>query len=290
MKSTINFYYNLFPDNIINQDKFYYFWIGDEKFYFVPFKNNKDQVLKIYQNLLNNNKKINQIILNKDNKLITLYKNEEYALFRVNCLENEIVEISDFFDIKVKDSPVDWGKVWSNKIDYFTYQVSQRGLGKDNILNSFSYYVGLGENAIQYYNSINKSDVYVGIQHKRLYANNYEINYYNALNMVIDYNVRDLAEYIKFAFFQNELNVNKIINYINKLNLNSTMMNLLFARLLFPTYYFDHYERLVNDEEDESQLIIIINNVSEYEKFLCDFYNYYNMAYKMIRIDWLIKQ
>lgn len=288
MKSTINYYYNLFPDNIVRQEKFFYFWIGEEKYYFVPFNNNHEQVLKIYRSLIEQKLKVNHIILNKDSNLVTLYKNEEYVLFRVNCLENEVVDLTNFFDIKVNEIPVDWGKVWSDKIDYFSYQVSQRALHKDNILNSFSYYVGMGENAIQYYNLLKKENARVSIQHKRVYASNYEINYYNSLNMLYDYNVRDLAEYIKFAFFQDKLNVDKVINYINKLQIDSVMMNLLFDRLLFPTYYFDHYEKLVNDEEEETELIHIIRNANNYEKFLKDFYNYYALSHNLIKIDWLI--
>ena len=107
--------------------------------------------------------------------------------------------------------------------------------------------------------------------------------------MILDYNIRDLAEYIKFAFFKEKLNIDKIIHYINNLNLNSTMMNLLFVRLLFPTYYFDHYEKIVNDEEDETELINIINKTPDFEVFLSKFYNYYRLPYNLFKIDWLIK-
>lgn len=289
MKSTINYYYNLFPNNIISQDNFFYFWIGDEKFYFAPFNNDKEQVLKIYKKLIEKKIKINNIVLNRDDNLITLYKNKEYALIRVNCLESELVELKDFLNIIVNENPINWGKIWSEKIDYYSYQVNQRALGKESILNSFSYYVGLAENAIEYFNMIEKKDVLVGIQHRRVYGKNYEINYYNPLNMVCDYIVRDLSEYIKFAFFYDEINIDKIINYISKLNLNSTMMNLLFARLLFPTYYFDNYDKVVNDEDEDKEIINIFAKTSMYEKFIKDFYIYFSTSYNLIKVDWLIR-
>ena len=289
MKSTINFYYNLFPEEIVSQDEFFYFWINENKFYFVPFKNDKEQVMEIYEKLLHEKKKVNKIILNKEGNLVTNFKNSEYALFLVDCLENEIVDIKDFYIILMEKENINWGGIWERKIDYFEYQVNQRALGKENILNSFSYYVGLGENAIEYYNLIDKNNVSVGIQHKRIGANNYEINYYNPLNMVIDYSVRDIAEYIKFAFFNDKLNVDKVINYINSLNLTSAMMNLLYVRLLFPTYYFDHYERLINKEEDERVLINIIGKAKDYELFLKKYYLYYEKEYNLLKIDWLFK-
>lgn len=288
MKSTINYYYNLFPSEIVNQDNFFYFWINDEKFYFVPFNNDIEMVGKIYNKLLSEQKKTNNIILNKEKSMVTLFKGKEYTLLRVNCIENEFVDVENFYIIRMDGVPVNWSEVWSKKIDYLEYQVNQRGLGKDNILNSFSYYVGLAENAIQYYNMLDLKDISVSIQHKRIYGDNYEINYYNPINMLIDYEVRDVAEYIKFSFFLNKLNINQVLRYINNLRLNSSMLNLLFVRLLFPTYYFDHYEKLLNEEETEEELLNIINKTKDYELLLKNFYLYYAQSHNLLRIEWLI--
>ena len=287
MKSTINYYYNLFPIDVVKQDEFFYFWINEEKYYFVPFNNNKIVVEKIYKKLLLERKKVNNLILNKDSSITTFYKGKEYALLMVNCIENECVGLEDFSFVKMDEMPVNWSEIWMNKIDYLEYQVSQRALGKDNILNSFGYYVGLAENAIQYYNMLNIKDFSVGIQHKRVFSNNYEINYYNPINMLIDYDVRDIAEYIKFSFFDSKMDENKIFSYINNLNLNNIMMNLLFVRLIFPTYYFDHYEKLINNEENEIILLNIINKAKQYEEFLKDFYLYFEKKYVLFKIDWI---
>jgi len=287
MKSTINYYYGLFPNDIIKQQEFFYFWINEDKYYFVPFINNKIIVDKIYNKLLSEHKKVNNLIINKENSFITLYKGKEYVLLKINCIENEIVDIEDFYIINMDEPPIKWSEVWSNKIDYLEYQVSQRALGKDNILNSFSYYVGLAENAIQYYNMLDIKDFSVSIQHKRIYANNYEINYYNPINMIIDYSIRDISEYIKFSFFEDKLDINMIFNYINKLYLNNIMLNLLFVRLIFPTYYFDHYEKLINDEENEEAIMSIICKSKEYELFLRNFYLYFSKSYNLVKIDWL---
>ena len=290
MKSTINYYYNLFPIDIVKQGEFFYFWINEEKYYFVPFNNNKIVVEKIYNKLLLERKKVNNLILNKENSITTFYKGKEYVLLMVNCIENECVDLEDFYFVKMDEMPVNWSEVWINKIDYLEYQVSQRALGKDNILNSFGYYVGLAENAIQYYNMIDIKDVSVGIQHKRVFSNNYEINYYNPINMLIDYDVRDIAEYIKFSFFDSKIDEHKIFSYINNLNLNNTMFNLLFVRLIFPTYYFDHYEKLINDEEDENILLNIISKAKQYELFLKDFYLYFEKRYNFFKIDWIFNE
>ncbi len=287
MKSTLNFYYNLFPDKIYNQEDFYYFTLADNKYYFVPFNNDEEIVKKIYNQLKVQKIKVNEIIFNKDGKIGTIIDNKTYALLMVNCLENEIVDLDEFLILKF-DLPVsNWGNVWSDKLDYYAYQVSELALKKETLLNSFSYYVGLSENAITYFNMINKDNSQSFIQHRRIYAKNYEINYYNPLNMVIDFGIRDLAEYIKFSFFSNEFNIDKIINYINKVNLDNTLINLLYARLLFPTYYFDVYDKIIINKRPEKDLIKIVNKSTEYEEFLKQFYLYYSKKYTMYRIEWL---
>jgi len=286
MKNIINYYYGLFPDKVIHQENIFYFWFNKNKYYFVPFINDENMVLTIYEKFLSEKKKINKILLNKFGKLVTKYKNSDYAMIMVDCIENEIIELENFYNISFEGKVSDWAKIWEQKLDYFEYQVNQRGLGKDNILNSFSYYVGLGENAIQYYNFVDKKEVDTGIQHKRLYAKNYEINYYNPLNMIIDYSVRDLAEYIKFLFFFGDFKEEKIIRYLDKLSLNNSMFNLFYARLLFPTYYFDFYEKFINDEEDDNNLLIILAKSTDFEIFLKNMYIYFSNKYQLIRIEW----
>ena len=43
---------------------------------------------------------------------------------------------------------------------------------------------------------------------------------------------------------------------------------MLYARLLYPSYYFDLYEKIMNNEVEEDALIDIISLVTEYEIFL----------------------
>ena len=136
MKNTINYFYNLFPNKIINIGEIFYFWVNDDKYYFAPFKNDKEVVLNIYEKLLKEKKKVNKIVFNRNNEIITKYKNIDYALIMVDCIENEIVELDDFFYIFNDLKLINWGSVWEKKIDYLEYQVSQRALGKESILNT----------------------------------------------------------------------------------------------------------------------------------------------------------
>ena len=75
MKSIIKVYYNLEPLEIIEEKDCYYFYIKDNKYYFVPFNNDENHVLFIYDELLKRNIKINEIVFTIDNKIVVNYNN-----------------------------------------------------------------------------------------------------------------------------------------------------------------------------------------------------------------------
>ncbi|NLM96471.1 MAG: hypothetical protein GX175_02475, partial [Halanaerobiaceae bacterium] len=64
---------------------------------------------------------------------------------------------------------------------------------------------------------------------------------------------------------------------------------LFFTRLLFPTFYFDIYEDIINNGEDEKELLRIINRVNDYEEFLRKIYTYLKTITTIPDIEWLKK-
>ena len=190
---------------------------------------------------------------------------------------------------------ISWAKLWSDKIDYFEYQISELGQGKDLILNSFSYYIGLGENAISYVtNTLNKYKPTnldkICLSHRRIKFPNYKLNYFNPLSFIFDYEIRDIAEFIKSAFFSNEDALNYLKQALKTTNFSIFSLSLLYARLLYPTYYFDLYEQIMNNEENEEKLIPLIEKIDNYEKFLQEAYLEINKYAPIDRIEWLLKK
>ena len=64
---------------------------------------------------------------------------------------------------------------------------------------------------------------------------------------------------------------------------------MLYARLLYPSYYFDIYEDVMNNDGDQEKIIPIINKVPEYEIFLKKAYLEISRYTNLERIDWLMK-
>ena len=63
---------------------------------------------------------------------------------------------------------------------------------------------------------------------------------------------------------------------------------MLYARLLYPTYYFDIYEKVVNQNEDSMKLLPIIKKSEEYNIFLKEAYHLISKYAPLIKIDYLI--
>ena len=189
-----------------------------------------------------------------------------------------------------------WGTLWSEKIDYFEYQVRELSIEKEVVKSSFSYYVGLAENAISYVNNTNMKyggDAYrIVLSHRRVFYPNYKLNYLNPLSFVFDLEVRDIAEYLKAMFFKKDVGfcLDELSSYLKIRHLSLYEYQMLYARLLYPTYYFDVYEGVMNKNGDEEQLVNIIKKCDSYEEFLKKAYLEISKYAKIDKVEWIINQ
>ena len=67
-------------------------------------------------------------------------------------------------------------------------------------------------------------------------------------------------------------------------------MNLLVARILYPSFYFDRYDEIVNEKIQESSILKITSRIDEYEKYLQDVFNYLKKYYNIKDIEWIMKK
>ena len=78
MKNLIGYYYNLFVNEFKKKDSCFSFNIDGKNYEFIPFYGNVQNLYKNYLILKNNNKYCHEIILNKDNSILTFYKEIPY--------------------------------------------------------------------------------------------------------------------------------------------------------------------------------------------------------------------
>lgn len=300
MKNTINFFYNLNIESVNNYNNYYYFYHNN--YYYVFFRydldiNKIDEIYKL-NSFMSNFTYIHQIVLNKNNYPLSNIQGINYILYRVviNNFNNKI-DLSSLYKLNIQISNsvlnTNWAVLWEKKVDYLEYQINQMGKKYPLIVESFSYYVGLTENAISYFNdtfnSVNPNDSDVGfISHRKL--DNSLFSLYDPCNIIIDYRVRDIAEYIKLSFFEDNFNIYKELEYYFRNNYFSIFsIRILFARLLYPSYYFNIYDGIITNTIKEDSLLKITSRIHEYEIFLYDIYNLLSQYYRIPQIEWLKK-
>lgn len=290
MENIISYYYNFYPETVSKRYGGYYFENKDLKYLLVELIVSSKEVLDIYEKLMSNNIRNYLIVYNKDNALVSTLDNKNYILFILNCMPNEILKFNEQFFIPISYQ-MNWSKLWSNRIDYYEIQINELAQDKRLILHSVYYYIGLAENAIYIadkYEEQVKDEC--SIQHYRMRVPVTKGEYFNPANMLIDVSIRDIAEYIKSSFFLEKRDFSYYVDYIKNLNLTDITANLLLARLLYPTYYFDLFDEIILNDYDENSLIPIINIQKNYELFLKEVYNLISQRYQIININWLRKQ
>lgn len=292
MKNVLNYFYNIYAENIrLNGDN-YYFNYKNENYIFYLYNDNYKELEKIYEiytQILKRGIYSHQIILNKDNQISTIYNQKQYVLLKISINLNTKITINDilyFGNItEGYKNIINWKNLWSSKIDYFEYQMSHFGKKYQLIRNSFSYYAGIVENGIILLNE--KKDVISSISHKRILNNETVLEFYNPLNYIIDIKVRDAAEYFKNKLLTDKNVFEDIKNYLSISKLNENEVYYFFVRMFYPSFYFDCYEKVINGILDEYKIKEVIEITPYYENLLKGLYQYLKKYIQIPEIEWL---
>ena len=293
MINFIDYFYNMKIENVKNNNKYYSFLYSGYlyKLYNIDNKIDINLVIGINRQMIKNTL-VDKIIINKYGSYISTTSNNSYILVKVYSYYDKVTInditflVNSLYTNKIERN---WGMLWSKKIDYLEDLINQFGKQYPLIVDSFNYYVGMCENAISYYNSIKIDYNYTYyIAHKVLREDDMVDSLYNPLNIIFDYKVRDVAEYIKKAFFLKSNNIMmEIRNYLNNNILSVTDIKLLVSRLLYPSFYFEMYEDILVDKKDEKILINYTNKTCEYEHYLAEIISYLHKYFDIDEILWL---
>lgn len=283
MRNTIRYYY-LFDDIYVSKINYTNYIKYKNKIYVFAEILNQDMVLEAYQ-LTKDYPEYEKIIVNKDKSIFTPYNNKIYVLIekKQSNAFPPLREVSS--TTKLLLDRTNWSLLWSKKVDYYEYQFKHiKGLYK-SIDESFEYYIGMTESSISYINyNIGKTNLKKCLCRNRMV----EKEYYNPLNIVIDHRSRDIGESLKTMFWNNNYNTRKIKSTLSQIDLTIENCMLIYARLLYPSYYFDAYEMTITNRTDETNIKKIISRIEEYEKFVSEVFSILQGFNKnLVKIEWL---
>lgn len=288
MKNTIMYYYGFENISIIRQKRRKYIKHNND-IYIICRVYNEKEVLELYE-LTRGNPFFYKFIPNKDGSIFTMYQDFIFVLLKINDKSSMITQNKNQISLdenkKYYLNRSDWYELWTRKNDYYEYQY-QHIKGKYKVIDeSINYYIGLAENAISYIANIPinlKEQEKKGLYPKRLL----ESEYHNPLNYVIDYKERGLSETLKYLFLNKKYLSQNIEKIILSYNCTETGYKLLYGRMLYPSMYFDIYDKVINDFENEKELVNVIKRLKEYEEYLKEIYRIISKHTKIKNIDWL---
>lgn len=300
MKNIINYYYNLNIIEVYEIMNGYYFNINNNSYIFTIYNrplNECSSIYNLYNELLKRKIFTNDIVLNKNNQIITMVNNVPYVLLKDNTI-NKRINMNDILYLQNNSINIyndkllfrnNWITLWEIKIDYYESRLKEIDNKYPLLSNTLDYYIGLGENAISYLvnNNIKVNDLV--LSHKRIKMDDSSFEFYNPFNYILDSRVRDFSEYIKSLFFKDMITFENFEGYLNISNFNKDEYILLISRLLYPSYYFDLFDDIVNNNEDENIIKNVINKNNDYILFLKNTFYYiiYKKRINIPIIEWI---
>ncbi|WP_110928602.1 spore coat putative kinase YutH [Bacillus massiliglaciei] len=207
-----------------------------------------------------------------------------------------------------------WKTLWEHRIDQIEKLWSEKLHTHPSneferlFIETFPYYMVLGENAIQYLVDTEIDDEPGAVDsgticYERFSAKTWgtEKCIKNPFDWLIDHGTRDVAEVTREHYFQNVHTHQRWLaqffyDYQSVIPFSSFSARLLYSRMLFPIHYFETVEAYFanNDEsrsnELEDRMKQYIRGSQGYEQFLKNFYDLAQIPAKYLSlpaIDWI---
>lgn len=196
-----------------------------------------------------------------------------------------------------------WGELWGQRIDQLEqfWQLQVESPEKNDMdkqfIETFPYYLGFTENAIQYVVDTQLDEVPMRsdmptICHEQFSQQTWEAGKIPT-DWVFDHASRDVAEWIRKQWLtarSDETIVRFLQTYEHTQSLSRFAWRMIYARLLFPLHYFQAIENYYGSEGDmrqsyAQQLRQVFDEMENYEQKLRHFHDMTTVS--IPRLDWL---
>lgn len=291
MDGYIEYYYGFSNVSAINDNGYYYFVHNNEWYYFCPLTRLKIELDEIVA-LIKWDNLVDSIVYNVNNDYISHVYNFDYILIKHNTnididgyryLLTPQINISGSYVIDKSN----WIELWSKKIDNIEYLVDQKNRKCTNINNSINYYIGMAETAVTYMRRVLDNNMQLKkktISHIRMS----DKDICNPQNIIIDYEGRDVSEYFKYVFFNKHDKCLKVTENVLKYNkYDYFSLCTIYARLFFPTFYFDGLDKTDNEDLVDDYFNFIVRYVDEYEQYINYVYSLICRQKKIPKVLWI---
>ena len=296
MENVLAYYYNINIDKTNKINNNYYFFHKNNNYVFHIYEREIEEAEELYdlnEYIRSLRLPSYKIILTNQNNILVEYEKNFYVLMIMPNINNRIIK---YDDLKIK-IPIqkeykyinksNWKGLWERKVDYIENQFFQTKNKYPIISENINYYIGMWENAISYNIDNTKAQSTKFLSTRRIKIDTDLIALLNPLEFVIDTKERIIGDYLK-SFVMNEnytkLRLEQMLN--TEKFTKEEIINLL-SRILFPSYYFDLYESIINNKKSEKEISKIDNkNIIQLINIIGEKYRNYNIPI----IYWIKKE
>lgn len=297
MNNAILFFYNINVSSVKKINKNYYFKYLNDNYGIYSYNRDILDAPALYLlniELLNRGLIGYEIIPTNNREILFIYEGKYYIMMKFPNITNRTISYNDIlnFNFEIENNKYknldksNWNQSWSNKIDFIQYQFRQISNKYPIIDNAIDYFIGIWENAISYYVDNVKTTSKKYVCHKRVDVNMDLLEFLNPLNFVVDYKERDIGDYLKSYVTTKNYSIHSFDNILNYQSRDSIIV--LISRILFPSYFFDLYEKIIVDKQKEKDILKVIDkksNIIHLLKYIFDRYYDLNIPY----INWIKK-
>lgn len=332
MKKTIHDVYGIKVKELTKEGQYETFQLHQSRFLIVPASHiDEDELYELYQlsqyMIEKREPNIASIVLTKENHLFfekdkikyVILKCSPYNQARLTQLGRDLAR----FHLKGRTYPYQvsktqrigqWKLLWEKRLDqlenFWRGKIQSQPLTsfEKMFVESFPYYLGLAENAIQYLVDTELDEEPQPIDSATICHHRFHSNTWNdvmcvksPIDWVFDHSSRDIAEYMRYLYFEKQeefkLSGYKFLDDYDRTSpLSSFSWRLIYSRLLFPIHYFECVESYYLAGDDmklvlEDRMEEILKSSGHYESFLRSYSSMLSMRTKRIQlpaVDWLV--
>ena len=280
MKNLVAYFYEIVPEKTKITSLGYYIYTSGCEYLFKENTREINELLELYS-LSNNSPSLHKIILNKYGMILSNFNDKEYIMLEIRNMEERKINLNDILNLSKIEitenyryiNRNDWKILWINKVDYIERNYYEYNR---DIIKYLDYNVGLTENAIQIFMTVNS--VKKTINHIKINPNMKMIEFYDPTNVVLDTKARDICEFYRNSIDDNPKNIERVPFNL----LDNKEKALFFVRFLFNKEYFDSLEEDTSDNINK-----LCQNMKNHEVAIQTLYK--ELKESLPEIEWLKK-
>ena len=277
MRDLINWYFNMPEVDFIESDGVFFANHQNSYIYIIPIGSEKTTTFFHLLQLIQNSSAL-QVISPHEGGLTVTFSGQEYYAIMSKFNLNEQITLGTLKSKEIYNAPYKiashYKNLWvsKNQLHESTLQAAIEKVAPVDqplLFDIATYYIHMSEQAYSLLTPIEHIDFYATLCHARVTPRTRTYELLMPQFLIIDNKSRNYCEYIRHQFLEsyNFGNINQIVAYIHANDpLNATEWAFLYARLYFPTHFYDCLHNIQNGSPED--ITELYEHTLHYQKLL----------------------